>query len=295
MKVSTVPELFKNKSVQNRFDELLGKKSQGFISSVLQIVNANHQLQDVEPQTILNAAVTAATLDLPINQNLGFAWIVPYKGKAQFQIGWKGFVQLALRTGQYKRINVTEVYESQFKSYNRLTEEFVADFDKIGEGGVVGYAAYFQLLNGMEKMTYWSREEVVKHAKKYSQTYGKSNGRGGLVHSPWNDAEQFDAMAKKTVLKNTISKWGIMSIEMQTAQLADQSIQEREGDFRYLDNEPMSIEDNNLQEQVSRARTFIARAKTNLELLDIHKQLSQEIAELLEPDFKARREELTTN
>lgn len=225
----TTNDLFGQKSIQRRFEEILGRKAPGFISSVLQIINGNTLLKKADPTTVLNAAATAASLDLPINPNLGFAWLVPYKGKAQFQIGWKGFVQLALRTGRYKRINAIEVYENQYNSFNRLTEELNANFDIVGEGKIVGYAAYFQLLNGMEKMTYWSKEEIVKHAKKYSKAYGKT-------HSPWSDKDQFHAMAKKTVLKNTISKWGIMSIEMQTAQLADQAVQEKEGDYKYIDN-----------------------------------------------------------
>ncbi|MCB0475656.1 MAG: recombinase RecT [Flavobacteriaceae bacterium] len=227
----TTKDLFGQKSIQQRFEAILGKKAQGFISSVLQVINSSKILQNADPQTVLNAAATAASLDLPINPNLGFAWIVPYKGQAQFQMGWKGFVQLALRTGQYYRINVTEVYENQFKSFNRLTEELIADFDVEGNGDIVGYAAYFRLVNGLEKMTYWSKQEVVNHAKKYSQAYGKGS------MSPWNDPEQFHAMAKKTVLKNTISKWGIMSIEMQTAQLADQAVQNEEGNYQYIDNE----------------------------------------------------------
>lgn len=233
----TTKDLFGQKSIQQRFEAILGKKAQGFISSVLQVINSNNILQKANPHTVLNAAATAASLDLPINPNLGFAWIVPYKGQAQFQMGWKGFVQLALRTGQYHRINATEVYENQYKSFNRLTEELIADFDIEGEGEIVGYAAYFRLVNGLEKMTYWSKQEVVKHAKKYSQAYGKGS------MSPWNDPDQFHAMAKKTVLKNTISKWGIMSIEMQTAQLADQAVQVSEGEYHYVDNtEEVSVE-----------------------------------------------------
>lgn len=226
----TVKSLFQNEDVQKRFEQLLGKKSQGFITSVIQIVGSNKLLENANPQTVLTAAATAAALDLPINQNLGFAWIVPYKGQAQFQMGWKGYVQLALRTGQYSRINVTEVYENQFKSFNRLTEELNADFDIVGDGEIVGYAAYFKLVNGMEKLSYWSKEEVIKHAKKYSQSYGKGS------FSPWNDKDQFHAMAMKTVLKNTISKWGIVSIEMQTAQLADQAVQVEQGEYHYVDN-----------------------------------------------------------
>ncbi len=225
----TTKDLFSQKSIQERFEKLLGRKSQGFISSVLQIVNTSKQLQEVNPQTVLNAAATAAALDLPINQNLGFAWIVPYKGQAQFQMGWKGFVQLALRTGQYKSINVIEVYENQFKSFNALTEDLNADFSIDGNGEVVGYACYFRLLNGMEKTSYWTKETVLKHAKKYSQAFSSK-------FSPWQDKDQFDAMAKKTVLKNTISKWGIMSIEMQTAQLSDQAVIVEEGQYDYVDN-----------------------------------------------------------
>jgi len=229
------------------------------------VVNSNNLLAKADPNTVLNAAATAAILDLPINQNLGFAWIVPYKGQAQFQIGWKGFVQLALRTGQYKTINVTEVYESQFTSFNKLTEELNADFNIEGEGEIIGYAAYFSLINGMKKTAYWTKEEVIAHAKKYSQSYGKG-------FSPWSDKDQFHAMAKKTVFKNTLAKWGIMSIEMQFQQavVSDQSVQTEEGVFQYVDNKDTGIPE--LSEDEKRVDEFILRAETVEEL------------ELLEPD-----------
>ena len=275
--------LFNQTNVQDKFEKLLGKKAQGFISSVLQIVNGNKLLQNADPMTVYNAAATAAVLDLPIDPNLGFAWIVPYKGKAQFQMGWKGFVQLALRTGQYKAINVTEVYENQFKSFNRLTEELDADFNKDGEGEIVGYASYFKLNNGMEKLTYWSRNEIEKHAKKYSQSYG----RGAM--SPWNDKEQFHAMAKKTVLKNMISKWGIMSIEMQTAHLADQSVQKEEGSYDYVDNTTtIDIEAENGIEEEKRIKLFIDKADT-IEALE---QLKESVPEQLMFYYEAREDEL---
>ena len=272
----TTKDLFGQKSIQTRFESILGKKAQGFISSVLQVINGNKLLLTADPTTVLNAAATAASLDLPINPNLGFSWIVPYKtningqfvNAAQFQIGWKGFVQLALRTGQYKRINVTEVYGNQFKSFNRLTEELIADFDEVGTGDIVGYAAYFMLLNGMEKMTYWSREEVTKHAKKYSKAYGKS-------YSPWSDKDQFHAMAKKTVLKNMISKWGIMSIEMQTAQVADQSIQSIEGEYNYNDN-PDTIEVDNDSEENDRIEKFISNAESQTQIDEIKASISSD-------------------
>lgn len=210
-----VKGFFSKDSVKQKFNELLGKKAPGFITSVMQVVNSNNLLQKATPESIYNAAAMAATLDLPINNNLGFAWIVPYGNQAQFQMGWKGFVQLANRTGQYKSINVVEVYENQFKSFNRLTEELDADFTVAGTGPVIGYVAYFKLSNGFEKTSFWTKEEVQAHAKRFSKTYSSAS-------SVWKS--DFDAMAKKTVLKNTISKWGIMSIEMQNAIIVDQSV-----------------------------------------------------------------------
>lgn len=281
----TTKDLFGQKSIQQRFEAILGKKAQGFISSVLQIINGNTLLSKADPQTVLNAAATAASLDLPINPNLGFAWIVPYKGQAQFQVGWKGFVQLALRTGQYKRINVTEVYENQFKSFNRLTEELISDFDIVGTGEIVGYASYFQLLNGMEKMTYWSKEEVTNHAKKYSKAFGKS-------FSPWSDKEQFHAMAKKTVLKNCISKWGIMSIEMQTAQIADQAVQSNEGEYQYIDN-TIDIDSQNEEEESTRVLSFIDKCEGTKELKKLKDSLSPELQLQFEKELDDKDNELT--
>ena len=224
----TVKEFFSREDVKGKFQELLGQKSVGFLTSVLQITNQNSLLSKATPVSIYNSAAMAATLDLPINQNLGFAYIVPYNEKykdaqgqwqqrcvAQFQIGWKGLVQLAQRSGQYKAINVVEVYENQFKKYNALTEELEADFEIDGNGQVVGYVAYFRLLNGFEKTVYWSKSKVEQHGKKFSKTYENSNG-------VWKS--NFDAMAKKTVLKSAISKWGILSIEMTKAVVSDQAV-----------------------------------------------------------------------
>ena len=265
----TVKSLFQNEDIQNRFQKLLGDKSQGFITSVLQTVASNKLLEKADPNSILQAAATAATLDLPINQNLGFAWIVPYKGKAQFQIGWKGFVQLALRTGQYHRINVIEVYKNQFKSFNTMTEDLDADFSLNGEGEIVGYAAYFRLTNGFEKTVYWSRKKVETHAKKYSQAYTSS-------HSPWSSPDTFHAMGKKTVLKNTLSKYGIMSIEMQTAVKTDQAVLEDDS-IKYVDNpRTIDIEAQNIEVEQARIEKAIAGAKTKAALQEIEDTLIAE-------------------
>lgn len=270
--LSTVKSLFSQVNVKKRFEELLGQKAPGFISSILQIVGNNNLLSKADPGTVLNAAATAASLDLPINQNLGFAWIVPYKGQAQFQMGAKGYVQLALRTGQYQRINVACVYENQFKSFNALSEQLDADFNTIGEGKIVGYAAYFKLNNGFEKLVYWSTEKVLAHAKKYSKSFNSS-------HSPWQDKDQFDAMAKKTVLKNMISRWGIMSIEIQTAIVADQAVQIEEGQYEYIDNDNRDDNGNTITgSKNSDLVALIQNAKSNEELLMIHDNHKAEIS-----------------
>lgn len=258
--------LFNRDDVKKKFQEMLGKKAQGFITSVLQIASSNSLLMKADPKSIYNAAATAATLDLPINQNLGFAWIVPYKGAAQFQIGWKGFVQLALRTGQYARINVVDVYQNQFKSFNALTEELDANFDIDGEGEIVGYCAHFRLVNGFEKTTYWSKAKVVAHATKYSQSY-----KSTTASSPWKDKDQFHEMSKKTVLKNTLAKWGIMSIEMQKAVITDQAIinDEEATDVTYADNEPANpylIADNKERKRII---DHIEKSKTPKQLAEV--------------------------
>lgn len=236
----TVKDFFNKDGVKKKFEEMLGKRSTGFITSVMQVVSGNNYLSTATPESVYGAAAMAAALDLPINNSLGFAWIVPYntsvqengqwvkKVIAQFQIGWKGFVQLAQRTGQYKRINVVEVYENQFISYNKLTEDLNADFTVEGAGKIVGYVAYFQLINGFEKLNFWSSSEVTAHGKRFSKTFDKKD-------SVWQS--DFDGMAKKTVLKNTLSKWGILSIEMQQAIVADQSVIENpeSEDVDYVD------------------------------------------------------------
>lgn len=235
--------LLSAESTKKRFFEILGNKSAGFISSVINVVNGNPALQEANPNTVLMSAAIAATLDLPINPNLGFAAIVPYKEKgqavAQFQMMWRGFVQLAQRSGQYRTLNTTEVYEGEVKSQNRFTGDIAFDPDGRKSDKVVGYVAYMSLLNGFEKYFYMSREECEKHAKRYSKTYQKGYGK-------WKD--DFDAMAKKTVLKLLISKYGIMSVDMQKAVEFDQSTVQgdinhiEEATAEYMDNEPNQIE-----------------------------------------------------
>lgn len=207
--------LLSRESIRAKFSAILGKKSAGFISSIISVANASNSLKAVDPKSIIASAAIAATLDLPINPSLGFAHIVPYKGKAQFQMGWRGFVQLGIRTGQYKTMNAAEVYEGELKSWNRITGEIDIDIDGKKSDKVIGYVAFFRLINGFEKYSYMTVDQAYRHGKRYSQAFDKEGGR-------WK--QDFDAMAKKTVLKLLLSKYGILSIEMQTAISADQSV-----------------------------------------------------------------------
>lgn len=233
----TLQSLLKSESVNSRFREVLGKKASGFVSSVLTLANTNRNFEGVSPTSIISSAMVAATLDLPINPNLGFAHIVPYSGRAQFQMGWKGFVQLAIRTGQYKTMNAVEVYESEFKGFDRFTGEINIDKAAKQEGKIVGYYAFFKLTNGFEKSLYMSIGEVTTHAKKYSKAFNSPS-------SPWQTL--FDDMAKKTVLKLLLSKFGILSIELQKAVVADQGVVSETNPevIEYVDNPPAEIPQN---------------------------------------------------
>jgi len=244
--LATIPalqSLLANVSVKKRFEDMLGKKSAGFMSSIMTITNGNQQLQQCDAKTILSAASIAATLDLPINPNLGFAAIVPYGKDATFQMMYKGYVQLAMRTAQYEALNCAEVYEGELVSRNRVTGQIVFDYDKKASDKIIGYCAYLKMVNGFEKYLYMTYEEVEKHAKKYSQTYKSSKD---FVRNKSKWTTDFDAMALKTVLKLLISKWGIMSIDMQTAVLADQAVVREnvsgEPEFDYADNNTIDIE-----------------------------------------------------
>lgn len=203
--------LMNTPTMRKKFEDVLKDKSDGFMASVLNLVSNDSYLSSVEPMSIITSAMVAASLDLPVDKNLGYAWIVPYRGKAQFQLGYKGYIQLAQRSGQYKALNVIEVYEGELKGWNRLTEEF--EFDQSGRQSnrVIGYVGYFELLNGFKKTVYWTKQEIERHKQKFSKSdFGWKN--------------DYDAMAKKTVLRNMLSKWGILSIEMQKATITDETI-----------------------------------------------------------------------
>ena len=212
--------------MRGRFDELLGKRAPQFISSLVSMVNADINLQQAmyeAPMTVIQSALKAATFDLPIDQNLGYAYIVPFRNnkknadgtwtkkmEASFILGWKGMHQLALRTGAYKTINVTDIREGELKSYNRLTEEVVIDFiedeDERETKPIIGYVGYYRLINGAEKTIYMTKKQIEKHELK--------NRKGDYMGKGWRD--DWNSMALKTVYRRLIGKWGVMSIDYQS-------------------------------------------------------------------------------
>ena len=239
--------LLASPAIIKRLEEIIGKNTGSFCASLIQISNSNALLQRAEPNTVISAAIVAATLNLPINNALGFAYIVPFNNskagvvEAQFQIGYKGLIQLAMRSGQIKRLVTTEIYANQIISRNPIKGyEFDFDIQPEKHEPAVGYYAYMELVNGFIAEAYMSVEDVQAHAARYSQTYKKGYG-------VWKD--NFDEMAKKTVMKQLLSKYAPMSIELQRATLADQSvIHEIPADSNVIDA-AYSYPDNDSREQ----------------------------------------------
>lgn len=217
-----VKALIKSDAVQKSFNEVLKDKATSFTANVLSLVNNDAYLAQSDPMSIITGAMTAATLDLPLDKNLGYAYLVPFKDfkngnvqKAQFILGYKGYIQLAQRSGRYKALNVTPVYEGELISWNRLTEEIDFNPEKRVSDVVIGYCGHFELLNGFKKTVYWTKQEVENHRMKHNKMKDKKT-----LSSVW--ASDYDSMACKTVLRSLLSKWGILSIEMQTAEIRDE-------------------------------------------------------------------------
>lgn len=229
-----------NPNTQDYLKSVLREKSASFMNNMVALVANNRALQPCKPASIMYVGLKATALGLPLDQNLGFAYAIPYKDNkagetvAQFQMGYKGFIQLALRTGQFSTINATDIREGEISSINRLTGEitFTDVPDRAGRK-IVGYAAFFRLTNGFRKTLYMSVEEITEHAKRYSQTFKSEYTRKS---SKWTT--DFDAMATKTVLKLLLSKYAPLSVEMQElreAITADQASFGDNGEIDYID------------------------------------------------------------
>ena len=241
-KKQTIAGYLSSDAVKANIMNVIGEKdTQRFISSVVSAVQANPDLAECTNASILSAALLGHSLKLPQSPQLSFFYLVPFKNtkkgvkEAQFQMGYRGMIQLAMRSGQYQKINVSEIKEGELKSYNPITEEFefeaVTDFEKRQALPTIGYYAYFVLTNGFKKEIYWSKERMEQHAKKYSVSY-----RNGWSSSVWTS--DFTSMAFKTLIRQLISRWGIMSVEMENAYTGDMAVLDENGNPEYVDNVP---------------------------------------------------------
>ena len=251
-KKTTIAGYLANEAVKQNVEGIVGEKdTQRFISSVVSAVQTNPELSKCTNASIVSAALLGHSLNLPQSPQIGMFYMVPFKNKkkvqdengkettvevyeATFQLSYRGMLQLAMRSGQYKAINVTDIREGEVASYNPIEDayEFTpeTDMNKRMELKVIGYYAYFEMINGFKKGIYWTKEQIENHAKKYSAAY--RNGWNSLWKS------DFDAMAKKTMLRQLISKWGIMSVEMERAYVGDQAVIREDGTPDYIDNVP---------------------------------------------------------
>lgn len=225
----TVAQYLNADSTKKYLESMLKERTGQFVTSLVSLSNITPGLAKCDPKTLLYCGLKAASLNLPLDNNLGFAYAIPYKRKvnidgqmveiteAQFQAGYRAFIQLAQRTSLYKRINVMEVRVGELVKWDPFTEEIelclIEDVEKRDKQSVIGYAAMFELINGFKKVSYWSKDRVTKHAKRFSKAFGRG---------PWQS--DFDAMAKKTVIKDLLSKWGPLSTEMQETIRFDQSV-----------------------------------------------------------------------
>ena len=245
-------EIVEGNKLKARFEDILKENSGAYMASVLNIIKSNEQLAMCEPATVWNASLCAAAMKLPIEPNLGYAYIIPYKSKekdadgkfhevynAQFQMGYKGYKQLALRTGEYVIINSTDVRDGEIKKRDRLSGQIIFDWieDETERNSceVIGYVSYFELNNGFSSTLYMSIEELKNHAKQYSKMY-QSDLRYGTNKSKWSSEEGFPQMCLKTVTKLNLSKNGPLSVEMQKAIICDNATIDESGNpARYDD------------------------------------------------------------
>ena len=241
-------------SVQEQFQSVLKENAGAFVASIIDLYNTDKTLQLCDPKSVVMEALKAASLKLPINKQLGFAWIVPYRDRKTgqyiptFQLGYKGYIQLCMRTGAYRYINADVVYEGELVKHDKLTGEIEIDPTRRTSDKKVGYFAFIETLNGFRKTVYMSLDEIIKHAQQYSKSYGNKD-------SAW--ASDFDSMALKTCLRLLLSKYGIMSIEMQRAYIEDSS------DIVQLADEAIEDTGDMLETEVIEAKVVEVQEDTN--------------------------------
>lgn len=243
-KKQTFSTFLTSDAIKNKVNQMVaGKDGQKFITSLISLVANNPSLAECEHATILSSAMLGESLKLSASPQLGQYYIVPFKDKknnrtvATFTLGYKGYIQLAIRSGYYKKLNVIAIKKGELISYNPLDEEievkFIQDETARENAETIGYYAMFEYNNGFKKSLYWSKEKMQAHAVKYSQSY-KTDQQKGWSYSFWT--KDFDGMAYKTMLRQLISKWGIMSVEFQNAIVNDNAMIDDNGNPEYVDN-----------------------------------------------------------
>ena len=231
--------------VQNKVNDILGDEKSGkrFISAIVSAVNNNPQLKECDNASILSGALLGESLNLSPSPQLGNYYLVPFKDKdrgqvATFQLGYKGYIQLAIRSGQYKKLNVLAIKDGELIKYDPLNEEIevnlIEDEEKREKAKTIGYYAMFEYVNGFKKAMYWSKAKMEAHALQYSQGY-RADKKNKTQYTFWS--KDFDGMAFKTMLRQLISKWGVMSIEMQQAYEGDMAVINEDGTKDYIDNQ----------------------------------------------------------
>lgn len=286
-------------AMKKKINEIVGgKDGQQFVTAIISAVSTNPQLAECENSSIVSAALLGQALKLSPSPQLGQYYIVPFNNSdrgckvAQFQLGYKGYIQLAIRSGQYKKINVLAIKEGELIEYDQLNEEIkvnlIEDEELREQAKTVGYYAMFEYLNGFRKTLYWSKNKMLAHADKYSKAFSVNATKGKYPKVSFEDFEagkvaeedmwkyssfwykDFDGMAYKTMLRQLISKWGIMSIDMQTAMEKDMAVIKENGDYEYIDNNSNEID-------------VVSNEKSNEEKVEIQENVNDKKEEYEDP------------
>ena len=261
-------------AMKKKINEMVGgKDGQQFVTAIISAVSTNPQLAECENSSIVSAALLGQALKLSPSPQLGQYYIVPFNNSdrgckvAQFQLGYKGYIQLAIRSGQYKKINVLAIKEGELIEYDPLNEEIkvnlIEDEELREQAETIGYYAMFEYMNGFRKTIYWTKQKMEAHALKYSKGYKAKKG-----YTFWE--KDFDGMAYKTMLRQLISKWGIMSIDMQTAMEKDMAVIKENGDYEYIDNNSNEID-------------VVSNEKSNEEKVEIQENVNDKKEEYEDP------------
>ncbi len=294
-------------AMKRKINEMVGgEKGQQFITAIISAVSTNPGLAECDHSSIVSAALLGQSLNLTPSPQLGQYYLVPFNDKkrgckvAQFQLGYKGYIQLAIRSGYYKKINVIAIKEGELVKYDPLAEEIEVNLiedDEIREQAeTIGYFAMFEYQNGFRKTLYWSKKKILSHANKYSQAFNANSyidlQNGKIPQSDlWKYSsfwyKDFDGMAYKTMLRQLISKWGIMSIDMQEAYTKDMATIGENGDYEYVDNIEISSEEQEIAEKIETEKKTTKTRKS--------KEVEESKEEVTEKSEEAPQEEDTFN